>query len=324
MARYERVSQLYDLLSASREPLSLASLGESLEASSATVKRLVRFLRDELGVEVHFDREQGGYLLNRTARPTKAVLGPAYDSQELSALLSAHEILAQIPPGLFRRETQGLRSRLQQLLYKRPTGHAGIRDRVRLVLPQRRSVDETRFEEVLKALSARMRLQLRYRSRSKDEDTERVVSPVRLTFYRSNWYLAAWCHLTQGLRIFSLDRVAESRITPIPAHELPEKTIDEHLSSAYGIFEGKATHTAHLRFTPTAARWIADEEWHPDQRLEHRADGGVDLHVPYYRTTELKMDLMRLGAEVEVLAPQALRDQIAEAHRHAAKRYRKR
>lgn len=322
MARYERVSKLYELLSASREPLSLLSLCDSLEASTATVKRLLRFLRDELGVEVLFDRESGGYLLDRDARPSKAVLGPSYDSKELSALLSAHEVLEQIPPGLFRRETQGLRSRLNQLLYKRPTGHAGIRDRVRLVLPQRRPVDERRFEEVLAALSSRMRLELHYRSRSKDEDTTRLVSPVRLTFYRSNWYLAAWCHRTNGLRIFSLDRIAESRITPIPAHEVPERVIDEHLSSSYGIFEGQATHTAHLKVTPTAARWIADEEWHPKQRLEHRPDGSIDLFVPYYRATELRMDIMRLGADVEVLGPESLRRDIADAHERAASRYR--
>ena len=321
VARYERVAEIYELLASSREPLSLDSLCGSLGASTATVKRLIRFLRDELGTAVTFDREQNGYRLDRDGR-TRGVIGPAYDSRELSALLGAYEILEQIPPGLFRRETTALRARLQQLLYKRPTGHGEVRDRVRLVMPQSRQVNEEQFHMVLSSLSMQRRLRVGYHSRSRDTVTERLVSPQRLTFYRSNWYLAAWCHRSGDLRVFSLDRIARAELTPLPSTVVATEVLEIRLTSAYGIFEGEATEVAKLQFTADTARWVADEEWHPKQRLDRLTDGSVILFVPYRHSTELKMDILRYGPEVEVLSPPALRDEVAQSLEAAASRYR--
>ncbi len=323
MARFERVSEIYELLAASSEPLSLASLCSALGASPPTIKRLVRFLRDELGVRVEYDREQNGYRLDRSVVTRHAVVGPSYDSRELSALLSAYEVLQQIPPGLFRRETAALRTRLQQLLYKRPTGHGQMRDKIRLTMPQSRRMNEEHFHAVLAALSASQRLRISYRSRSRNAESHRLVSPQRLTFYRSNWYLAAWCHQENDLRIFSVDRIAAVENTPVPARDVPMEVLDAHLDTAYGIFQGVADQVAELKFSPESARWVADEQWHPKQRVDQLPDGSVVLHVPYRSATELLMDILRHGPEVEVVAPAALREDVIAAHVAAANRYRK-
>jgi predicted DNA-binding transcriptional regulator YafY len=322
MARYERVAEIFELLNGTREPLSMTSLCSSLGASRATVKRLLSFLRDDLLVAVRFDRVAAGYVIDRNADAPRSVVGPVYGSRELSALLMAHEILEQIPPGLFRRETAALRTRLQALLYKRPTGRHVLRKRVRLMLPQSRAVDEALFRTVLAALDAQKRLRICYKSRSRDADSTRTVSPQRLTFYRSNWYLAAWCHRNNDLRVFSIDRISQAELTPIPADEMPEKALEARISTGYGIFEGEANQVAILRFSPDAARWVGDEQWHPNQRIEIQGDGQLVLRVPYRHATELQMDILRHGAGVEVLAPDSLRRQVAAAHEEAAKQYR--
>ena len=166
--------------------------------------------------------------------------GPAYDSRELSALLTAYDLLEQIPPGLFRKETSEARTRLKQLLYRRPTGRGELKDRVRLLMPQNRRIDEHRFQAVLTSLVTEKRLKITYRNRTREATQTRVVSPQRLTFYRSNWYLAAWCHVRRDLRVFALDRVATADLTPIPAHMLASQVLDTRLSTGYGIFEGEA------------------------------------------------------------------------------------
>ncbi|MCZ8130763.1 MAG: WYL domain-containing protein [Steroidobacteraceae bacterium] len=320
MARYERVAEIYDLLAATQEPQSLDSLCAALGAAPATVKRLIRFVRDELGAEVRFDREQGGYVLDRTSG-AGPLLGPSYGARELSALLTAHELLAQIPPGVFKRETAALRAQLQSLLYKKPTGSREVQKRVRLRLPQVRELCEDVFRTVIAGLSAQRRLRVRYRSRYKGEERTRTVSPLRLTFYRSNWYLAAWCHSARDLRVFSLDRIATAEPTPLPNQPFDEEKLEARLSSGYGIFEGKADQVAKLKFSPAAARWVADEEWHPEQATYRQPDGGVILHVPYRHATELLMDVLRYGADVEVLGPPELRREVAKALAAAAARY---
>ncbi len=68
----------------------------------------------------------------------------------------------------------------------------------------------------------RRRLALQYHSRSRDELTERTVSPQRLTHYRDNWYLDAWCHRAEALRSFSVDRIRAARLLEESAREIPD------------------------------------------------------------------------------------------------------
>ena len=70
------------------------------------------------------------------------------------------------------------------------------------------TIDEDRVADPIDELGAlvqRKRLKIRYHGRGRDEESERVVSPQRLTQHRNSWYLDAWCHLRDGLRSFALD-----------------------------------------------------------------------------------------------------------------------
>ena len=69
------------------------------------------------------------------------------------------------------------------------------------------------------------------------------------------------------------------------------------------------------------ARWVAAEQWHPQQRTTTDADGSYRLALPYSDSRELTMDILKHGAEVEVLAPDSLRREVADALRAAAAVY---
>jgi predicted DNA-binding transcriptional regulator YafY len=171
-------------------------------------------------------------------------------------------------------------------------------------------VDDGTFHTVLTALANRHRLRIDYNSRSRPSETGTLISPQRLTLYRSNWYLAAWSHGHDQLRIYAVDRLTATERTTLACHEVAGRTLERRLGSSYGIFEGEPTHTAVLRFTAVAARWVADEQWHPDQQAHVLADGRWELRIPYHDATELKMDILRFGAEVEVITPASLRKDI--------------
>ena len=78
---------------------------------------------------------------------------------------------------------------------------------------------------------------------------------------------------------------------------------------------------AKLRFTPARARWVAHERWHSDQRGHHDAEGRFVLEIPYTDPRELMMDVLKFGADVEVLGPRELVDAVqAEVRRMASPR----
>ena len=67
---------------------------------------------------------------------------------------------------------------------------------------------------------------------------------------------------------------------------------------------------AELRFSKERARWVADERWHPEQAGQYLVDGRYELRIPYRDERELVMDILRHGADVEVVSPATLRESV--------------
>jgi predicted DNA-binding transcriptional regulator YafY len=170
-------------------------------------------------------------------------------------------------------------------------------------------MDETAFRTVCSAVLERKQLAFDYRARSTGEKTRRTVSPQRITHYRDNWYLDAWDHERDGLRSFSVDRITAARRLDADARDIDEADLDRHLAGSYGIFSGEPKGWATLVFNERAARWVADERWHSQQQGRFLPDGRYELKVPYSSSRELLMDVLHYGADAEVVAPTALREQ---------------
>ncbi len=151
--------------------------------------------------------------------------------------------------------------------------------------------------------------------------SERVISPQRLTQYRNSWYLDAWCHSAQGLRSFALERVREQELTDETAIDVKAEDLAAHFDQSYGIFSGPVKHIAKLKFTAEMSRWVAEEQWHPDQKGSMDQDGAWTLEIPFSDPRELIMDILRYGAEVEVLSPASLRNAVATSANQTASIY---
>lgn len=322
MSRIDRIYALDRLLRQARRPVPADTLMHRLECSRATLFRLIADLRDRRGAPLLYDRDRNGYYYERSQDSGQQYELPGlwFNSAELYALLVIQHLLAQMEPGLLGRHLTPLRARIEQILAGEGLHADEIGARVR-ILNMAARIPGKHFPAVAAALLQRRQLDLKYHARERDETTERRISPQRLVHYRDNWYLDAWCHQRKALRSFAVDRIRRCSQIDKPAAEIDATDLDAHYASAYGIFAGKANRTAVLRFTAQAARWVADERWHPEQRGYFIVGGGYELHVPYRDARELMMDIMRYGAEMEVVKPRALREEVAEKLWKAARQY---
>ena len=324
MSRAERFYKIERLVR-SRGPISLQALQDELEVSRATLVRDLEYLRNRLGAPIEYDRGGGGYRLAESQRGARHELpGLWFDERELYSLLMAHQLLSGLDAdGTLSRHLQPLLERIHQLLGSGDASldSATLMKRVKIIHAARRPVPSRFFERVAEALLQRRRLHLRYLSRGRGEVGEREVSPQRLVHYRNTWYLDAWCHRVGGLRRFALDAIEDATALPSRARDLPMQPLQQAMDAGYGIYAGGTRQLATLRFAPQAAAWISREEWHVEQQGRWLADGHYELQLPYVDDTELVMDLLRQGDEVEVLAPPALREKVAQRLRRAAGRY---
>jgi predicted DNA-binding transcriptional regulator YafY len=175
-----------------------------------------------------------------------------------------------------------------------------------------RAVQPKHFQRVGTALLRRKRLRIVYQARGTGNVTEREVSPLRLVHYRDNWHLDAWCHLRKALRNFAVDAIQEAEMLNTPSKEVNDAKLDATFGPSYGIFAGNRVRWARWRFTPERARWVANEEWHPQQRGRWDEQGHWLLDVPYADLRELVKDILQHMPDVEVLGPPGLRQEVRQ------------
>jgi predicted DNA-binding transcriptional regulator YafY len=322
MDRTERFYKIHRLLQA-KGVVKVAELLGELGVSRATFKRDLEYMRDRMNAPIEWDRERRGYRFVQPAigAPRYELPGLWFSPEEIRALLTMQSLLASLQPGLLEPHVKPLLARLRAALGSGAPPAAEIARRNRIIHLGARKLALPHFERVANAVLNRQRLRIAYVSRGSNQRTEREISPQRLVHYRENWYCDAWCHLREDIRSFAVDAIQSAEPVDRKAKNVPDRDLDEVLAAGYGIFSGRKTTWAKLRFTPERARWVAAEAWHPQQKARFDSDGSYVLEVPYSDHRELAMDILRHGAHVEVLEPESLRAAVKEQLAAALARY---
>lgn len=309
----------YQGLLGTRRAVPTQEFLDELEISVATFKRDIAKLRDQLGMPITFDRDRGGYLLKSNG--ISQLPGMWFTPQELVALATLQQLLAQLQPGLLAETLAPIKRRVANLLQRRGYQEQALPDRVRIAYASKREVRSQSLEAVASATMRRVRLHFVHFNRVSGSRVAREVSPQRLVLYRDHWYLDAWCHLRGAMRSFAVAAIEAPQVLESEAIEMPAQDVDAIVYPSYGIFSGRPKAWAKLRFIPERSRWVAKELWHPLQEGRSLPDGSYELSVPYSDDRELLGDILRFGPEVKVLSPPELRQKVQRRLLAAVGRY---
>ena len=102
---------------------------------------------------------------------------------------------------------------------------------------------------------------------------------------------------------------------------VPARAVDEMVATAIA---DQAVVEVILRFDRSVASRVAETTWHPTQSVTKNPDGSLTWRARVSGTLEIRPWILGWGADVEVVAPEALRAEVAEIVRAAAARYRRR
>lgn len=310
MDRTERFYKIQALLKRPRGT-TMRELQDALGVSRSTLCRDLDYLRDRLGVPIAWNPRLQVYRLDG-ASGDQELPGIWFSEREIHALLSMVELINQLEPaGLLAPRIGPLQERLNKLLEEGTGSAMEAVKRIRILPMAQRPVESELFQTLVDALIHRKRLRIRHLGRRTGQITERDVSPQRLVYYRDNWYLDGFCHLRDDLRSFALDVIQHADYSEKAAVSVDEQTLKVFFEDSYGIFNGKPDKVAQLKFTPFRAQWVAKEVWHPQQIGQYLPDGSYQLEIPYRVDTELIREILKEAAEVEVMAPDSLRQQVA-------------
>ena len=317
MDKLERAQRLHKLLKERRTPVSLSYLCEMLACEARTVTRLIADMRLYLDAPI-LNKPRQGYFYAKDS--TFELPGVWFSPEELHALLAIQQLTSNLSGGLFDERISLIQEKAVSLLGEHMPAPEELR-RIRILGAGARSKSLPMFSVVTSGALNRQRLFLTYDGRQRGEVSEREVSPQRLVYYKGNWYLDAWCHKKEALRSFAVERIGQAHLLNMACKHISDAELDEKLAKSFGIFSGEPTATAVLHFTEQAARWVADEEWFPEQESRWLDENTFELRIPYNNRTELIMEICRYGPDVEVIEPPELRRQLANKLQAAAEQY---
>lgn len=138
-----------------------------------------------------------------------------------------------------------------------------------------------------------------------------------------NWHMIAFCAKRDGLRDFALSRIMT--ITPaLEEIKFPDQlpSIKEYTRRNFGIMQGGSAKDVCLRFSPSVAEWMKEQIWHPHQKLAFRKDGRLTLKFPVSDFREIKRKILSHGADVVVVSPKALVNDIRNEIKRMGKIYK--
>jgi proteasome accessory factor C len=167
------------------------------------------------------------------------------------------------------------------------------------------------------ALALRRRLHLSYWVPSRDEITERDVDPFRLVSVDDTAYLEGYCHASEAVRTFRLDRVTAAVVLDEPATpppgQVPARPGDApaHRDSPASFHPSQDDTVVVLDLGPQA-RWVP--EYYACEWVQEASDGGLRVGL---RTADPRLVVrlaLRLGGAARVVEP----PQVAAAVREAA------
>lgn len=158
------------------------------------------------------------------------------------------------------------------------------------------------------------------------EPQQREIEPYAVVFYQSSLYIvAAAREVPPGdegrIRHLKLDRFLRATAQNIFFQRPADFDLEAHLGQGVGIFAGGKARDFKIRISARGARWVVEDPWHADQRVETLPGGDLLLTVPAHHDLEIIPRVLALGSEAEVLAPASCRQAVATIVRQLAERY---
>jgi len=191
--------------------------------------------------------------------------------------------------------------------------------------PKRYRHEDDTLDTLLQALLACHPVRATYRG-ADGAHGERTFEPFTVVLYRDGLYILARIASEQDegrWRLLAVDRLGDLSIIKDRTFEVPEDFEPAFLfeGSAVGLWPSNELPQAlRLAFAPAVAVYVRERQW-PDARWNERADGWSVLGMRVVVTPEIIAWILSWGADVEVLAPEQVRRQIAERATRVADLY---
>ena len=166
------------------------------------------------------------------------------------------------------------------------------------------------------ALKTPFSLEMLYQGVADAAPKLRHVEPYGMLLGTRQYLIAVDVKKRGEFRRFRTDRIKEANITGQSFRRDPEFDLAAYAKKSFGSYHSDAEYRlVRWRFTPDAAKEAREFEFHPTQIMTEDPDGSLLVEFTASGWLEMAWHLYQWGDRVDVLAPAALRDMVADHRR---------
>jgi proteasome accessory factor C len=288
-------------------------LAEWQGTCAKTIQRDLLDMRDTLGWPVHYDRARKGWHLTEKG----FYLPLAFASKEdLQAIMVLGELVSQYGDTPLGESMQGAFTRLLDLIKGEECDLERVRAFARRVsfvgAPAKRFSHEI-WKEIITALQTDERLEIEYRKGGSGQPAWRKFDPYGLIIRNREWFVHGYCHTRKCSLTLFVPYITRVRLLNEEYFDLPADFNLAAYTNAglMGLQAGsEPSRKVVLRFSQDSAGAAESAPFMADQTIEHEASGHLRVTFKTNALFQLRRELMRWAADVEVLEPEELRNEI--------------
>jgi predicted DNA-binding transcriptional regulator YafY len=281
-------------------------LAEEYEVGTATISRDLEFMRDRIGAPIEYDSRYRGYYYSDKNYRLPAAFSRPEDMLALGMAKSLITLYQDTP--LYPASRELLDSVSAPLSANGTSEKPWYEDRI--VVPPAASVPVPHmvWDTITTGLRENRIITFEYLGLNDENYVPRRVWPFQLLFDNGLWFLYGYAEEREAVRIFSLPRIKNSRLTgnffKLPADFDYRKN---NGNSRFGIFAGGQRQRYRIALYEEAIPWAMDRKWAADQRIETR-DGRCILSFSSAQLNKVLEWVLSQGCAAKPLEPKELVD----------------
>jgi len=286
-------------------------LADEHGVTERTIRRDIEALQ-EAGFPLYDERSDGRKIW-RLVEGYKQRLTQTFSLAELSALYFSKNLMSFLGGAPFAQDLEAAFAKIREAL---PARSLPYLERIQDLFSARPdpwkdySSKQDVIVNLVDATLHQKQARISYFSFNSRRSKSYTVDPYRLVYYHGGLYLYARAHEYGEVRTFAVERVEKIDVLEEGFEVPPDFNVTEYARGAFGITGGKPE-TVEIVVQPPMSAYIRERVWHESQELEDRPDGSVLLRMNVVPGFELKSWVKGFLPHVQVLAPAALRDEIA-------------
>jgi proteasome accessory factor B len=168
------------------------------------------------------------------------------------------------------------------------------------------------FMQVLEAIQVKRVLAIRCYLPGEQRSVTTDLNPYYLVYSAYTWHAIGESSFHKAMHTFELNHITQ--LSPLDRYFVEDEKFDlrEYFGYAWSLLREGQIYEVKLRFCPAIATDVAEVQWHETQTVSFEDDGSVVLKFRVDGLNEITWWILGYGDQVEVLAPKALRQRIAQ------------